>query len=145
IEAPGLPGVWLEPLLELRTLDALGDEEMVAAQRQNLVDPTSPNPSVETLLHAFLPHTFVDHTHATAILAIADQPDVRAVAKQIYGDRVAVVDYVMPGFALAKAAADALDANPHVEGLLLAKHGHFTFGPDARTSYERMISHVHEA
>lgn len=145
IEAPGLPGVWLDPLLELRALDALGDEEMVAAQRQNLIDPASPNPSVETLLHAFLPHTFVDHTHATAMLAIADQPDVRAVAQRIYGDRVAVVDYVMPGFALAKAAADALDANPNVEGLLLARHGHFTFGPDARTSYERMIAHVREA
>src|SRR6185437_3846524 len=75
IEPPGLPAVRLEPLRRLRTRDTLGDEEMVRFQRANLIDPMAPNPSVETLLHAFLPHTFVDHTHASAVLALIDQPD----------------------------------------------------------------------
>ena len=65
IQAPGLPGLWLDPLRELRNLDKLSDEDMVNAQRANLLDSSAPNPSVETLLHAFLPHKFVDHTHAT--------------------------------------------------------------------------------
>ena len=75
IEPLGHPAVKLEPLLKLKNLKTLTDEEMVAVQRQNLIDPNSPNPSVEALLHAFLPHKFVDHTHSISILAIADQPD----------------------------------------------------------------------
>ena len=142
IAPAGLPAVRIEPLLELRGRDSLSDEDMVAAQRQNLLDPSSPNPSVETLLHAFLPHRFVDHTHATAMLTLANQPDVHALCKELYGDRVALVDYIMPGFALSKAAAEVFEANPHVEGLLLVNHGHFTFGATAKEAYERMIEHV---
>ena len=145
IEAAGLPGVRMDGLLRLRDLDALSDEDMVNVQRCNLLDTTSPNPSVETLLHAYLPHIYVDHTHATEMLALANLPEVEKVAREIYGDRIALVPYVMPGFALAKAAAEAYEANPHVEGLLLVNHGHFTFGATARESYDRMIAHVDEA
>ena len=75
IEPAGLPAVRLAPLRKLRARDALSDEDMVRVQRANLLDPMAPNPSVETLLHAFLPHKFVDHTHATAVLSLVDQPD----------------------------------------------------------------------
>ena len=74
IEPAGLPAVRLEPLKKLRRRNALSDEDMVRLQRANLIDPSSPNPSVETLLHAFLPHKFVDHTHSTAVLSLTDQP-----------------------------------------------------------------------
>lgn len=142
IEPPGHPAVRLAPLLKLRGLDALADEEMVNAQRQNLLDTTAPNPSVETLLHAFIPAKFIDHTHAMAVLALANQPNGPALIEQIYGDRVACVPYVMPGFELAKAAADAFDSRPGLEGLVLINHGIFSFGDTARQSYERMISLV---
>ncbi len=79
IEPAGLPAVRLEPLLRLEALDSLSDEDMVNVQRGNLLDSTAPNPSVETLLHAFLPHKFIDHTHSTAILSISDQPDGEAI------------------------------------------------------------------
>ncbi len=79
IEPAGLPAVRLEPLRKLRARDALTDEDMVRVQRANLIDPMAPNPSVETLLHAFLPHKFVDHTHATAVLSLTDQPDGEAI------------------------------------------------------------------
>ncbi|MXQ09210.1 bifunctional aldolase/short-chain dehydrogenase [Alphaproteobacteria bacterium GH1-50] len=143
--APGLPGVRLEPLLRLRALDRLSDEDMVNAQRQTLLDSTAPNPSVETLLHAFLPQDVVDHTHATPFLVLANLPDAEAVAREIFGDRLGIVPYIMPGFALAKAAAEVFEANPHVEGLLLLKHGHFTWGPTARESYDRVVRHTNEA
>ncbi|MEQ8399901.1 MAG: bifunctional aldolase/short-chain dehydrogenase [Roseitalea porphyridii] len=142
IEGPGLPGVWLEPLLKLRSLDALSDEAMVDAQRAALLQSSSPNPSVETLLHAFLPHTFVDHTHATAFLALANLPDAEAAIAEIFGDRVAAVPYIMPGFALAKKAAEIFEADPTVEGLVLLNHGHFTFGETAKQSYDRIIDHT---
>jgi rhamnose utilization protein RhaD (predicted bifunctional aldolase and dehydrogenase)/NAD(P)-dependent dehydrogenase (short-subunit alcohol dehydrogenase family) len=142
IEAAGLPGVRLKPLRDLRALDALSDEYMVNLQRANLLDSTSPNPSVETLLHAFLPHTFIDHTHATAMLSLADLPDVEAVVREIFGGRIATVPFIMPGFELAKAAAEVYDANPEVEGLLLINHGHFAFGDAAQQSYDRLIEHT---
>ena len=75
IEPPGLPAVKLKPLQKLRSRKDLSDEDMVNFQRANLLDTFAPNPSVETLLHAFLPHKFVDHTHAAAVLSLVDQPN----------------------------------------------------------------------
>lgn len=144
IEAEGLPGVRMAPLADLRNLPSLSDEEMVNVQRSNLLDSAAPNPSVETLLHAYIPHKFVDHTHATAMLALANMPDVAKIVAEIFGARVVLVPYIMPGFELAKTAADIFDANPDVEGLLLVNHGHFTFSNTARGSYELMITHVNE-
>ena len=140
LEPPGLPGVLLAHLQKLRGLDQLSDEDMVNEQRTHLLDASSPNPSVETLLHAFLPHKFIDHSHADASLIIANQPDVEQICKKIYGDRIGVVSYIMPGFALAKASAEVYEKNPNVEGLLLINHGLFTFGDTAKESYER---HIH--
>jgi rhamnose utilization protein RhaD (predicted bifunctional aldolase and dehydrogenase)/NAD(P)-dependent dehydrogenase (short-subunit alcohol dehydrogenase family) len=143
IEPQGLPAVKVAPLLKARALDRLSDEDMVALQRANLIDPSSPNPSVETLLHAFLPHKFVDHTHSTAILAIVDQgDDSEALSKKVFGAKMGFVPYIKPGFDLAKAAADIYDADPTVEGLILDKHGIFTFGATAKEAYDLMIHHV---
>ncbi len=142
IEPQGLPAVKLEPLRRLRKLDRLSDEDMVNYQRINLLDSTSPNPSVETLLHAFLPHKFIDHVHSTAVLALVDQPDGEAVAREVYGDKVAYVPYTIPGFALAKSVADVFDKNPGVEGLVLLQHGIFTVGDSAKQAYDRMIGFV---
>jgi rhamnose utilization protein RhaD (predicted bifunctional aldolase and dehydrogenase)/NAD(P)-dependent dehydrogenase (short-subunit alcohol dehydrogenase family) len=111
-------------------------------QRASLVDPQAPNPSVEALLHAFVPHKFVDHTHATAILSLIDQADSEVLCTQTFGNRLGFVPYIMPGFALAKRAAKVFEKNPDVEGLILDKHGIFTFGKDAREAYERMIEFV---
>ena len=142
IEPPGLPAVRLAPLLKLAGLKALSDEEMVAIQRGNLLDSAAPNPSVETLLHAFIPHKFVDHTHANAVLALCDRPDGMALCRKVYGSRAAIVPYVMPGFALALKAKEVFDAHPQCEGLILHKHGIFTFGGSAREAYDRMIDLV---
>ncbi len=142
IEAPGLPAVRLNPLRELEGLQALSDEDMVNVQRSNLLDAKSPNPSVETLLHAFLPHKFIDHTHSNAVLALTDQPDGAELAADVYGKRAALVPYVMPGFALAKKCSEVGKANPDVEGLILLKHGIFSMGATAEEAYVRMIDLV---
>ncbi|HVY57134.1 MAG TPA: bifunctional aldolase/short-chain dehydrogenase [Xanthobacteraceae bacterium] len=142
IEPAGLPAVRLAPLRALRTRAELSDEDMVRAQRAALIDPMAPNPSVETLLHAFVPAKFVDHTHSTAILSLVDQSDGDAIAAEIYDGRMGIVPYIMPGFGLARKAAEVFDAQPHIEGLILHKHGIFTFGESAREAYERMIEMV---
>jgi rhamnose utilization protein RhaD (predicted bifunctional aldolase and dehydrogenase)/NAD(P)-dependent dehydrogenase (short-subunit alcohol dehydrogenase family) len=145
IEPEGLPAVRLEPLKALRHLPQLGDEEMVNAQRTRMLDASAPNPSVETLLHAFLPHKFIDHSHADFILSLVDQPDAEKLCRERYGARFAIVPYIMPGFALAKLAAEVYEQNPEVEGMLLLQHGLFTFGQSARESYERHVRAVDEA
>lgn len=144
IEAPGLPGVWLDPLLKLRALNSLSDADMVNYQRSCLLDSASPNPSVETLLHAFLPHKYIDHTHATPFLILANLPNAADICREIFGDRLGIVPYIMPGFGLAKKAAEIYESNPHVEGLLLVQHGHFAFGASAQESYDRIVEHTNE-
>src|SRR5262249_58721475 len=106
--------VRLERLRKLRPRQAISDEDLVRVQRESLIEPSAPNPSVEILLHAFLPHTFVDHTHANAILSLVDQPDGEAICRELYDGRVGMVPYVMPGFGLAQAAAAIYEARPEV-------------------------------
>jgi len=142
IEPEGLPAVRLEPLRELLALETLSDEDMVNAHRTNLMRSDAPTPSVETLLHAFLPHAYVDHTHANAVLSITDQPDGLDRCREIYGDRAIVLPYIMPGFTLAKAAYEAYRRQPDCEGMILLKHGIFTFGSTDREAYDRMIDLV---
>lgn len=142
IEPAGLPAVRLDAMRKLRRLEKLSDEDMVNAQRGALLDSAAPNPSVETLLHAFLPHKFVDHTHSEAVLSVTDQPNGDDICREIFGDRVALVPYIMPGFDLAQSCAQIWEKNADVEGLILLKHGIFTFGEDARESYSRMIGLV---
>jgi rhamnulose-1-phosphate aldolase/alcohol dehydrogenase len=145
IEPPGLPALDLGYLRRLRKLESLSDEEMVNQLRTHLFDASAPNPSVETLLHAFLPHTFIDHTHADAILALTNQPDGAELIRQALGASVVVVPYVMPGFRLAKLAAEMFEGMPDAQGMVLLKHGLFTFASDARSSYERTIEYVDRA
>lgn len=142
IEPAGLPAVQLKPLQRLADLDGLSDEDMVNAQRCNLLDSQSPNPSVETLLHAFLPHKFVDHTHSNAVLALTDQANGEEICRDLYGKRMALVPYIMPGFDLAKKTKEIFDQDPTVEGMIMLKHGIFSFADDAKTAYDRMIEFV---
>ncbi|MCX7314789.1 MAG: bifunctional aldolase/short-chain dehydrogenase [Alphaproteobacteria bacterium] len=145
IDVAGMVAVRLSSLQRLRTLDDLSDDDMARVQRGHLLDPMAPSPSLELLLHAFMPHTFVDHTHANAVLSLIDQPDGAKLCEEVYGRRVGIVPYVRPGFGLAKAAATTFDRNPTVEALILDKHGIFSFGAGARDSYERMIELVSRA
>ncbi|WP_417846466.1 class II aldolase [Thalassospira povalilytica] len=145
IEAPGLPAVKLAPLHAARKGKKLSDPEMVALLRSNLLDPSAPNPSVEALLHAYLPFDFVDHTHSTAVLALANQDHSEEIMREIYGDRLAFLPYVMPGYDLSIAGADLFDQFPNCEGLWLKNHGLFTFGDTAKQSYDRMIDFVTDA
>jgi rhamnose utilization protein RhaD (predicted bifunctional aldolase and dehydrogenase)/NAD(P)-dependent dehydrogenase (short-subunit alcohol dehydrogenase family) len=142
MEPEGLPAVKLKPLLSLRSLDRLDDEALVNFERLNLMDSSAPTPSIETLLHALLPHKFVDHTHSTAVLSLTNQPSGIDFCREVLQDRAGIVPYIMPGFDLAKKAASVYEEAPWVEALILLKHGIFTFGDSARQAYERMIEMV---
>ena len=142
IEPAGLPALDLTYLRKLRALDNLSDEEMVNQFRTHLLDASSPNPSIETLVHTFLPPAFIDHTHADAIVILTNINDCETVLREALGDNIGILPFIMPGFPLAKAVADMYEANPDMECLILRNHGIFTFGNDARTAYDRMIHYV---
>ncbi len=147
IEADGFAPVKLEVLKRMATLDQLSDTQMVKTQRTAMTNPDAPNPSVEAILHAILPFKYVDHTHSDAILTLTNTEKGEALIRQIYGDRVMIVPYVMPGFLLAKKIHQMLQNVDlaKIAGIILMNHGVFTFDDDARESYERMIYLASEA
>jgi len=142
IEPEGHPALDLAYLKKLRTIDRLSDEEMVNQFRTHLLDASSPTPSIETLVHAFLPHTFIDHSHADAIVTLTNQEKGEKLLREALGEKIGILPFIMPGFPLAKAVADLYESMPDMECLILMNHGIFTFGDDAGTSYERMIHYV---
>jgi len=147
IQREGFAPVKMDTLLRMAQLDQLTDTEMVRVQRTAMVDPQAPNPSVEAILHAIIPFVYVDHTHADAVVTITNTAKGEEYIREIYGDRVLIIPYVMPGFILSKKVYE-LTKNinwKQYEGLILMNHGVFTFDNDAKTSYERMIKIVSEA
>jgi len=147
IETGGFSPVRMQHLLKLAKLPRLSDLQMVNELRTHMTLASAPTPSVEAILHAIIPYKFVDHTHADAIVTITNTEDGLERIKEIYGDRVVVIPYIMPGFDLARLCAERFEAevHDHTMGMVLLNHGIFSFANDAQTAYENMISLVNEA
>ena len=147
IETAGFSPVRMNHMLSLAKLDSLSDPQMVNELKTQLTNAASPTPSVETILHAILPFKYVDHTHADAVVTITNTTAGEDRIREIYGDRVVIIPYVMPGFDLAKDVARIFSeqSTDKTEGMILMNHGIFSFGGNAKESYDRMISLVNEA
>jgi rhamnose utilization protein RhaD (predicted bifunctional aldolase and dehydrogenase)/NAD(P)-dependent dehydrogenase (short-subunit alcohol dehydrogenase family) len=147
IEPVGFSPVRLDHVRRLAALERLSDPDMVNELVTHMVRASAPVPSVETILHGCLPFKFVDHTHADAVLAITNTPGGEARIREVYGEAVVVIPYLMPGFDLARHVARefARRATPRTIGVVLVKHGIFSFGASARESYERMVELVGRA
>ncbi|MCD6075126.1 MAG: putative Short-chain dehydrogenase/reductase, partial [Rhodospirillales bacterium] len=145
VELRDFPAVQMEPLLALRDLKSLSDAAMVQALNGARLDPDAPSPSVETLLHVFLPAKFVLHTHADAVLALTNQPNGEKLCRGIFGEGLAIAPYAMSGFALAQTAHRLISKQPDAWGLLVLKHGLFTFGKTAAEAETRMMRAVQTA
>ncbi len=147
IEEAGFSPVRLDYLRRLAQLPSLPDPQMVNEMVTHMTRASAPMPSVETILHAILPYKYVDHTHADAVLTITNTRDGEARIREIYGDLVVVIPYVMPGFDLARLCAERFpaEAGPNTIGMVLLNHGIFSFGQTAKESYERMIALVGRA
>ena len=144
IEAEGFAPVKMEMLLEMAKLGTLSDSDMVKYQRLAMTNPSAPNPSVEAILHAIIPYKFVDHTHADAVVTITNTEEGEARIKELYGSRVLIIPYIMPGFVLAKLVYE-MTKNlewDEIDAMVLMNHGLFTFSDDAKVSYENTIKFV---
>ncbi len=147
IEAAGFSPVRLQHLIKLAALEHLSDIDMVNELRTHMTLASAPTPSVEAILHATIPHKFVDHTHADAVVSITNTQDGEARIREIYGDDVVIIPYVMPGFDLARVCAERFkeEATEKTIGMILLNHGVFSFGDTAKCSYDRMIDLVSRA
>ncbi|NND08777.1 MAG: bifunctional aldolase/short-chain dehydrogenase [Saprospiraceae bacterium] len=144
IKAEGFAPVNLARLLQMAEFETLTDIDMVKYQRMAMTNPSAPNPSVEAILHALIPFKFVDHTHADAVVAISNTPNGEEHIRNIYGDHMLIVPYVMPGFILAKKIYEMTKDFDwgSIEGMILLNHGIFTFHDDAKASYDLMVRNV---
>ncbi len=147
IEEPGFAPVKMDHLVRLSGLSSLSDTEMVNELKTNTLKVTAPTPSVEAILHAILPHKFVDHTHADAVVAITNTAEGEKRIREIYADTAVVIPYVMPGFDLARECAARFHAESHsgTQGMVLMNHGVFSFADTAKASYQRMIDLISRA
>ena len=147
IEAKDFVAVRLDAMLKLSRLEKLSDIDMARELKLASLDPNAPAPSVEAILHALIPRRFVDHTHADAIVALTNTASGEARIRELFGDEVIVLPYVMPGFDLAKLCAEVFpaQATSRTIGMVLMNHGIFSFGDTAKQSYDRMIELVGRA
>jgi rhamnose utilization protein RhaD (predicted bifunctional aldolase and dehydrogenase)/NAD(P)-dependent dehydrogenase (short-subunit alcohol dehydrogenase family) len=145
IEPQGYTGLDLEHLKKLRKLPQLSDEEMANELRTHFLDCRSAPPSIETLVHAFIPKKFMDHTHADAILTLTNQSDGERLVREALGPDVLILEYIKPGFMLARAAAAAFEASPNSKAMVWMRHGVLSWGDRARESYETMVATITSA
>ena len=145
VEPEGHCGLDLSRLKRLQELPDLSDDEMFNELLSNRFDAEAPTPSLEALMHVFIDHKFIDHTHADAILVLTNRPEGEEKVREALGDDVVVIDYVLPGFALAQAAAAAYESSPEAKGMVLLKHGLVTWGKTAKEAYEATIELVTSA
>jgi rhamnose utilization protein RhaD (predicted bifunctional aldolase and dehydrogenase)/NAD(P)-dependent dehydrogenase (short-subunit alcohol dehydrogenase family) len=145
MEPDGYTGLDLEYLKRLRALPALSDEEMVNEFRTHLFDSRAAAPSIETLVHAFIPKKFIDHTHADVILALTNQDGGEELVREALGSDILLLKYVSPGFKLAQASAAAFEANPGSKAMIWMHHGLVSWGDTARESYETTIESITKA
>jgi rhamnulose-1-phosphate aldolase/alcohol dehydrogenase len=141
----GFAALRLDEILALRERDAMDDAAMVHFLLRCALTPNQPRPSIETLLHAFIPAAHVDHTHPDAIIALTSSPRGRELAEEIFGEEAVWLDYERPGFEMSRHVADFLDGNQEARAVLLEKHGLVTWGETSEESYRRTIEFVSRA
>ena len=135
------PALRLDDLLPLLARDDMSDEEMTDLVARALLDPGARRPSIETLLHAFLPYTHIDHVHADAICALTNHAEGPRIVAEALGDGFAYVDWMRPGFTLSKVVADLGDR----DGVVLAHHGLITWGESSDECWQRTEAAVDRA
>src|SRR5690606_22929408 len=145
IQRDGFTGLRLDDVLALFQREEMSDEEMVDYLVRSMLHPSMPRPSIETLMHAFIPFPHVDHTHPDAIVTLCNLAEGKEIVRQIFGDSVYWVDYVRPGFSLAKQVGRAVRENPNLRGVFLGNHGLVTWGNTHKESYENTLALINEA
>ena len=145
IEPRLFSGLRLDDILPLFGRESMSDEEVLDYLNKCMLDPGGPRPSIETLSHAFIPYKSIVHSHADAVIALTNNVDAQQVLRAAYGEDVAIIEYIRPGFVLSKRIGEAVRGNPRFNGAVLVNHGLFTWGDTARAAYDVHIDLVTRA
>lgn len=145
ITTPQFALLRMEDIYPLYERESMTDEEMTSYLERTIFEPGHPRQSIETLLHAFIPFRHVDHTHPDALISLACAPDAEQAARAVYGDRMAFVPYIRPGFTLSKWIGGKVRENPSIECVVMGKHGLVTWGDDCKATYDHTIAIIQEA
>jgi rhamnulose-1-phosphate aldolase/alcohol dehydrogenase len=145
VQRRDFPGVRMDDILALLEREDMGDAEMVAYLAHGLLDPGGPRPSIETLLHGFLPAHAVIHTHADAIVSLTNNDRHADVFAEVYGKDVITLPYRRPGFRISRDVADALRHHPDAIALVLERHGTITWGATLREAYDATLALITRA
>ena len=145
IEPRLFSGLRLDDILPLFGRESMSDEEVLDYLNKCILDPGGPRPSIETLSHAFIPYKSIVHSHADAVIALTNNVDAQQVLRAAYGEDVAIIEYIRPGFVLSKRIGEAVRGNPRFNGAVLVNHGLFTWGDTARAAYDVHIDLVTRA
>ena len=138
-------GLYLEDVLPLLERERMSDSEMVDYLAHCFYEPGRPRPSIETLLHGFLPFAHVDHTHADATNYFACAADGEKLARDCFGNKLIWIPYRRPGFGLAREVALAIRAKPQATLVILAKHGLITWGESDKECYASTLRTIAQA
>ncbi len=145
MKAKDFAALRLDDIDPLYQRDTMTDEQMIDYLSYTTFEPGRPRQSIETLLHAFVPFPHIDHTHPDAVISLACTPAGEATARKLYGDRMAWVDYIRPGFTLSKWIGGRVLDNPKIECVIMGKHGLVTWGGETKSCYDKTISIIQEA
>jgi len=135
------PALYLEELLALEEFKEMSDDVMVDYVTRALVDPTSRRPSIETLLHAFLPARHIDHVHADSICALTNHENGESATREALGEGFAYLDWIRPGFELSKLVGTLKD----FDGVVLAHHGLVVWDESSDRCYQKTLDAVAKA
>jgi rhamnulose-1-phosphate aldolase/alcohol dehydrogenase len=135
----------LQEVLPLIAREEMSDEQMVAHLVRCQLDPAMPRPSIETLLHAFVPAPHVHHTHPDGINILAGSEHGEQLVRECFGGSAAWIPYIRPGFTLSKHVGEAVRDTPGLRLIVLAKHGLVVWGETAEEAYHATIDAINTA
>ncbi len=128
-----------------RGLKSPAEDAMVEAYRHCVWNLNPRASSIDTPLHAFVPHRHVDHTHPVSVIALAACARGEQAAQEVYGDDVFWLPWMRPGFELGLALESGCKAHPDAAGAILGQHGLINWHDDDRACYDRSLDLIERA
>ena len=147
IKLDGFAALYMDKLRALKGLyrGLEHEDEMVGYLPHATFNLNPRAASIDTPLHAYVPHPFVDHMHPDAIIAIAASKDSRALTQEIFGDTIGWLPWKRPGFELGLWLEKFCLEHPEAKGVILESHGLFTWGDTPKECYETTIAVINQA
>ncbi|MDB6054356.1 MAG: bifunctional rhamnulose-phosphate aldolase/short-chain dehydrogenase [Verrucomicrobiales bacterium] len=126
-------------------LKAPAEDDMVGMYNHTTFNLNPRASSIDTPLHSFIPAKHVDHTHPNAVIAVAASARCQELTREIYGEDMAYVPWMRPGFELGLAMQEICKKNPKAKGIMMGQHGLINWSNDDRACYMLSLELIEKA